>query len=46
MIPFLPDVGAALAYHGSAERPLLEADLQHSYANDVISLQSCSSLPS
>lgn len=46
MIPFLPDVGAALAYLGSAERPLLDADLQRSYANDMISLQNCSSLSS
>lgn len=46
MISFLPGVDAALAYLGSAERPLLDADLQHSYAKDVISLQSCSSLPS
>lgn len=46
MTPFLPDVGAALAYLGSAERPLLDADLQRSYANDVISLQNCSSLSS
>lgn len=44
MTPFPPVVGAALPYKNSAERPVLDADVQHSCASSVICSQSCSSL--